>query len=82
MKNQKSQLLENQVKMLRQHFDTVRIFATKYDNETGETWSFDEGAGSFPAQYGQIREWLLIQDEYAKGWARRHDSDDSSKGNE
>ena len=44
--------------MLMEHADTVQVFASSYDPETGETHTFDAGAGHWFARLGQVSEWL------------------------
>ena len=56
-------LLRNQCSVLLQSFDTVHIFATKYDPETNDTISFNSGIGSWAARRGQIRDFMLSEDE-------------------
>ena len=56
---------------LAEHFDSVQIFVTQHDPahdqriESGE-W----GCGNFMARYGQVRSWLIHQDEITKIRAR------------
>lgn len=61
MKNTEAQLsneVERAVSMLMEHADTVQVFASRYDHETGETHTFDAGAGHWFARLGQVSEWL------------------------
>lgn len=58
------QILEEMVEKLGEHFDTVRIFATTAEN--AEAAAYTTGTGNFYAQMGQIREWLIMQEERAK----------------
>lgn len=34
----------------------------------------DFGCGNFYAQYGQVIEWIAIQDQYQRNWANRNDA--------
>lgn len=49
---------------LSQHFDSVRIFVTRFDGE--HTLSTNTGRGNWYAQYGQIREWIVRADERSR----------------
>lgn len=64
-RDKKLELLKNQAKVLRQSFDTVQIFVGKNDEETGVTTMY-WGDGNYYARYGQIRQWLLQEDEQAR----------------
>lgn len=76
-KDEAKELLEKHSRILSEHFDSVRIFATK-GTEDGEpnTMALDTGNGNFYAQLGQIEEWLTIQRQYQKNWAIRKDDED------
>ncbi len=63
--------LERHVAQLGERFDTIRIFATTHSGS--ETFSSTSGGGNLYAQLGQVREWLIRQDEMAKCNARRDD---------
>lgn len=58
------QRCRDMVAQLMEHSDSVRIFYTKHDGNTENTESFTVGNGNFHAQYGQIKEWVLRQDQY------------------
>ena len=45
-------------------FDSVRIIATVHAGN--ETAMITQGAGSFHAQYGSVKEWIISQGEYAR----------------
>ena len=55
----KMDLIDNQIKVLLNHFDTVQIFATKFRAEDQETDTFASGGGLWPARFGQIHEWMI-----------------------
>jgi hypothetical protein len=59
-RDKKMALIENQCKILMSSFDSVIIFATKYEN--GDTAHFVEGDGNWFARYGQVREWVNSQE--------------------
>ena len=60
--DKKSDLLKNQAKMLMDSFDTVALFATKYNPENGSTDLFCEGKGNYFARYAQVRDWVIRQE--------------------
>lgn len=49
-------------------FDAVHIFATRYEQQ--ETVTVSMGTGNWFARYGQIRSWLLREDEGTRMRAR------------
>lgn len=55
---------------LGEHYDHVQIFVTTKVDGGEFSRSYEFGTGVLHARLGHIREWLLIQDEYAKEWAR------------
>jgi len=73
-------LLKRHVADLMEHFDSVRILATVHlDDGSKNTKSLDEGDGNFYAQLGHAREWICIQEEYQRVWARDHAKPDSDE---
>ena len=74
-------LISQKVSELAEHFDSVRIFATR-NSEDGKckTRAYDDGAGNFYAQFGQIKEWISIQDQFQRNWAMRRDNPENDKG--
>jgi len=53
--------LERHLTELSEEFDTVRIFVTRHDGAKG-TFAVSRGRGNIYAQYGHVREWLLMMD--------------------
>jgi hypothetical protein len=51
---------------LGEHFDTVHILATKLTDDGRDTVKFSWGKGNWYARYGQIREWVLLEEQAAK----------------
>lgn len=52
---------------LGEHFDSVQIFCTRHESgEMDGTLKVKDGAGNWYARYGQIQEWLLIEEERAR----------------
>jgi hypothetical protein len=79
-KEQLKEMVEGCVIKLSEHFDSVRIIATRHavDGESNTSAMFDDGAGNFYAQMGSVREWLVIQEQYQRNWAIKKDSDETS----
>lgn len=74
---QRKALIQACVDKLSEHFDSVRIFVTcPTEDGKADTAAMDSGSGNFYAQYGQITEWLCIQDQYQRNWATRHDQEE------
>lgn len=61
-RDKKYELIANQCKFLMNSFDTVMIFATKYEADTGNTSHFIDGRGNWCARYGQIVTWVKTED--------------------
>jgi hypothetical protein len=57
------QRLVPHVEALASKFDTVQIFVTRHDITTGGTVSVNSGAGNWYARRGQVREWMIQQEE-------------------
>lgn len=70
--------IEKVAQVLGEHFDTVQIFATRHEPGAKDagTYRFSAGCGNWYARYGQVREWMLMQDEMAREKARRRYNED------
>ncbi len=63
------------VSELGEHFDSVQIFCTRHESGEHEgTLKFTLGEGNWFARYGQVREWLIVQDEGSRENARDNHS--------
>jgi hypothetical protein len=60
--DEKMQLLDRAITMLSEHFDNIQILASSID-ENGDTLSFQRGRGNWHARLGQMRAFLICQDE-------------------
>lgn len=58
----KFDLVRNQAKFLSSNFDSVQIFASVHDGETGVTTYFSDGIGNWCARYGQVRAWVMKEE--------------------
>lgn len=57
-------LVQHHIDRLREHFDTVQIFVTREEPEkTKETITVQKGSGNWFARYGQVRLWMLREEE-------------------
>lgn len=65
--------IEKAVEALGEHFDAVQIFAVRTD--TDGTLTYSKGCGNWFARYGQIRTWLVKQDEYTKKEVQKEEDD-------
>lgn len=68
--------LKKVVEQLSEHFDTVLILVTRYDNAEKKTIQLEEGYGNLHARYGWAKSWVddfeQISREHAK--KRWHDN--------
>ncbi len=71
-----SKLVDETRDRLLEHFDSVRIFVTRYDGNASNTCSYQTGGGNFYAQLGQIAEWLSMQEQYQRNHAIRNEAED------
>ena len=51
------------VNQLAEHYDSVQIFVTRMEGEKDQTRSIQRGAGNWFARYGQVREWVTVEEE-------------------
>jgi hypothetical protein len=65
------QIVDETVSKLLEHFDSVRVFTTRHDGNSEETACYNSGGGNFYAQLGQVREWIVRQDQYVKNDASK-----------
>jgi len=50
---------------LGRRFDTVQIFASRHELDSGGTVHFQKGCGNFFANYGQVKMWVKNQEDGA-----------------
>jgi len=70
------ELVSRTAAQLGEHFDTVQIFVTRHRGEDTTTAAYEHGVGNFLARYGQVVEWLAMQDQYQRQEAKRRDAKD------
>lgn len=60
---------------LGEHFDHIQIFVSKLaspdDAEGQKIYSYHAGNGNWLGRYGQVREWLIYEEERIRNAARR-----------
>lgn len=61
-----SELLEKHCQQLMEQFDSVQIFVTRQNTEDDTTMSHTHGSGNWFCRIGQIKEWIIRQDEKSK----------------
>ncbi len=59
---------------LGEYADSVQIFISVNAGETSSTISYEFGTGSFYARYGQIAEWMTMQEQFQRNEAIRRDA--------
>lgn len=65
--DQRQKLIEKHVALLREHFDSVQIFATIYESDIQNTFSYTDGDGNYMARFGHVSQWITRQNaEVAK----------------
>lgn len=62
---------------LGEHFDSLRIFVSwPHPDDAHRTLTWDTGRGNYYAQYGQIIQWMHVQDEEQRIWWRKQQESD------
>jgi hypothetical protein len=57
--------VKRHARALMEHFDNIQIFVNRHDpkgDDEGGTLNIQWGLGNWFARYGQIREWLVIEE--------------------
>jgi hypothetical protein len=68
---QSVQVVQRAVDALSEHFDSVQVFVSRHDGERpDQTLTIQIGAGNWFTRLGQVRDWLIKQDELARIEAR------------
>lgn len=69
-------LIQQSLDVLGEHFDSVQVFVTKHDQgQSDGTVCINLGAGNWYARYGQVKEWMVKQDEEARKHVRGNDDE-------
>lgn len=70
-------LIQKHVDQLGEHFDTVQVFCTRHmPAELDGTAIANRGTGNWHARFGQVREWVIYEEEWIREYARRKSQDD------
>ena len=65
-------MLRRHAEALSEHFDAVQIFVANHNPaELDGTASINYGIGNWYTRYGQVREWVIMQEEQARIKARK-----------
>ncbi len=66
--------LKKSLNELSEHFDSVQILCTRYKGgDDGGTVNISMGTGNWFARYGQMREWLIREEETSRETRRGDD---------
>lgn len=68
-------LVEQSMNVLREHFDTVQIFASRQDEDG--TVNATQGVGNWFARYGQVKDWIHRSEENTRIEARKNYDEDN-----
>lgn len=68
-------LVDAKVNELMEHFDSIRIFVSFRGSPT-TTQTYTTGGGNFHAQMGQVKEWVIRQDEFVREDARHEQAEE------
>ena len=61
------EMLQKALDALGEHFDSVQIFATRHDSGgSGGTIGVKRGCGNWFARYGQVREWMIQEEQSSR----------------
>lgn len=71
-------MVQKAAKDLGEHFDSVRIVATRHVDDQSRVYSF--GAGCRFAQHGCVRDWLIRSDESTRAHQRQEIIQDKEEG--
>lgn len=64
-------MLDAHCAKLGEHFDTVHIFVTRHEGDRDQTRMVNRGSGTWFSRFGQIREWLIYEEERIRESARK-----------
>lgn len=68
-------VIDDALQKIGEHFDSVHIFCTRYENPNGETTCVNKGTGNWFARYGQVADWMVKQDENTREETRNKDNE-------
>lgn len=73
MSDADKRIVERAVEQLGEHFDSVQVFVTKYDPNSGDPITIElfNGSGNWLTRYGQVKDWVLRREAIATEEARQ-----------
>jgi hypothetical protein len=79
---EKQELIQSLIESITDRFDTIQVFTTSHNRETGDTTYIGMGTGNFYARIGQVDEWARMQKEIIREKAKQiAESEDTGFGN-
>jgi hypothetical protein len=79
---EKQELIQSLIESITDRFDTIQVFTTSHNRETGDTTYIGMGTGNFYARIGQVDEWARMQKEIIREKAKQiAESEDAGFGN-
>jgi len=77
-REEEERLVKQHVAALSEHFDSVQIFVSRHDPAIQDgTVTVSWGAGNWYARAGQIREWILRQEEITRRQIQKEEQGDA-----
>lgn len=75
------ELISSALERLGEHFDSVQIFANRQEVDGGDQSIVNiySGCGNWFARYGQVKNWLITEDERTKTRVRNEIFDEEEK---
>ncbi len=67
-------MIDKHVNELAEHFDGVHIFVNRNEGHADQSRGINRGAGNWFARYGQIREWVVYEEQRIRECAKRSES--------
>jgi hypothetical protein len=75
-KNKDWEIVRKAMEQIGEHFDNVQIFATRHESGKG-TINIHMGNGNWYARYGQVKEWIVKEEEDSRQSVREENDDDA-----
>lgn len=66
-----SERLQKAIDTLGEFYDAVQIFANRHEPEHGGTIFSSRGVGNWYSRYGQVKTWIISEEERTKEDLRR-----------
>lgn len=68
-------IVTTHLEQLSEHFESVQIFCNRHEHgELDGTVQVQKGSGNWFARYGQVKQWVVEQEEYERMKARANES--------